>query len=54
MVRKVSLYVHIHFIHTTISLLTLDQKKHDDYENCIYALKIHFFVFYGYKDKARI
>jgi hypothetical protein len=45
MVRKAFLYNHIHLIHVPISLLILDQKKHDENKNSINALRVHFFVF---------
>lgn len=45
MVRKVFCIYHT-FIHVTTSPLIVDQKKHDEHENRINALKSHIlFVF---------
>jgi hypothetical protein len=47
--EKGFLYVHIHLYIITISPLIVDQKKHDEYENSINALRIHFFIFMAAK-----
>jgi hypothetical protein len=53
MVRKV-FCISDTFIHVTISLLIFDQKKHDEYENRINALRSHNVIIFGNKDTARI
>ena len=52
MVRKV-FCISDTFIHVTISLLIFDQKKHDEHENRINALKSHNVIIFGNKDTAR-
>jgi len=42
------------FIHVTISPLIIDQKKHDEHENTINALRSHIVIIFGCKDTARI
>jgi hypothetical protein len=53
MVRKVFCMFTYILYNITISLLTLDQ-KHDEYEDCINALRNHFLYYFGCKDKPRI
>jgi len=52
MVRKVFCISNT-FIHVTISPLIIDQKKHDEHENTINALKCHIFIIFDDKDTAR-
>ncbi len=53
MVRKVFCISNT-FICVTISPLIFDQKKHDEYENGINALRRHDVIIFGCKDTARI
>ena len=46
MVRKVFCMFTYILYNTTISLLIFDQKKHDEHENSINALRIHFLLFW--------
>jgi len=40
-------------IHVTISPLIFDQKKHDEHESCINALRCHIVIIFGSKDTVR-
>ena len=53
MVRKVFCISNT-FIQVTTSPLINDQKKHDEYENSINALRSHNVIIFGSKDTARI
>jgi len=52
MVRKVFCISNT-IIHVAISPLIFDQKKHDEHENTIIALKSHNVIIFGCKDTAR-
>jgi len=52
MVRKVFCISNT-IIHVAISPLIFDQKKHDEHENTIIALKCHNVIIFGCKDTAR-
>jgi len=52
MVRKVFCISNTR-IHVTISPLIFDQKKHDEHESSINALRSHIFIIFGNKDTAR-
>jgi hypothetical protein len=53
MVRKVFCMFTYILYNITISLLTLDQ-KHDEYEDCINALRIHFCIILAAKISQEI
>ena len=52
MVRKVFCISNTR-IHVTISPLIIDQKKHDEHESCINALRCHIVIIFGSKDTVR-
>ena len=52
MVRKVFCISNT-IIHVAISPLIFDQKKHDENENTIIALKSHNVIIFGCKDTSR-